>query len=257
MRHFCRQVMVSFFVDISVKAVVDRDDKHVAVNSKADRNASVAGQGVGCCGIGIFQKIAEQCGKLRIGETGGWNRCGGNVHPDLIFLTKPAVMMQEHVHDRKIGIRRSGKMVDLTDVVGQIFDELLCVPFHCIALQNDEVLAEIVPHPSCFFGIFDHILIIRLLQLELAGCLLQLLLRFKPLLLSGENLKEYKIDHKRTQDQSDVKIQDGPVVNSSVRHREKFKYQYQKENKCELTELAVFFWIQKIAKRNKFVVQEK
>ena len=63
--------MVSFFVDISVKAVVDRDDKHVAVNSKADRNASVAGQGVVCCGIGIFQKIAEQRGKLRIGETGG------------------------------------------------------------------------------------------------------------------------------------------------------------------------------------------
>ena len=30
--------MVSFFVDISVKAVVDRDDKHVAVNSKADRS---------------------------------------------------------------------------------------------------------------------------------------------------------------------------------------------------------------------------
>lgn len=54
--------MVSFFVDISVKAVVDRDDKHVAVNSKADRNASVAGQGVVCCGIGIFQKIAEQRG---------------------------------------------------------------------------------------------------------------------------------------------------------------------------------------------------
>lgn len=73
-----------FFVDISVKAVVDRDDKHVAVNSKADRNASVAGQGVVCCGIGIFQKIAEQRGKLRIGETGGWNRCGRNVHPDLI-----------------------------------------------------------------------------------------------------------------------------------------------------------------------------
>lgn len=44
--------MVSFFVDISVKAVVDRDDKHVAVNSKADRNASVAGQGVVCCGFG-------------------------------------------------------------------------------------------------------------------------------------------------------------------------------------------------------------
>ncbi len=123
----------------------------------------------------------------------------------------------------KIGIRRSGKMVDLTDVVGQIFDESLCVSGHCIALQNDEMLAEIVPHPSCFFGIFDHILIIRLLQFELAGCLLQLLLRFKPLLLSGENLKEYKIDHKRTQDQSDVKIQDGPGVNSSVRHREKIQ----------------------------------
>ena len=64
MRHFCRQVMVSFFVDISVKAVVDRDDKHVAVNSKADRNASVAGQGVVCCGIGIFQKIAEDRAEL-------------------------------------------------------------------------------------------------------------------------------------------------------------------------------------------------
>ena len=83
-------------------------------------------------------------------------------------------------------------MVDLADVVGQIFGEPLRVSIQRVALQNDEMLAEIVPHAPCFFGVFDHILIIRLLHLKLTGRLLQLLLCFEPFLFSGENLKKYK-----------------------------------------------------------------